>query len=370
MHPPVHDPQGEIDEKEQNRDPEHVGQDDIHTHMPAHDGDAVGETVRRGDHLTREEEEHDGFQVQAQAVDDLRQNLLGDHAIRDIEVVGAVAPGASIAVYFTPNTNQGFVDAVSTAIHDTTHHPSVISISWGGPESTWSQTAINSMDSTCQSAAALGITITVAAGDNGSTDGETGNNVDFPASSPHVLGCGGTALNASNGVRQSEVVWNDQASGGGATGGGVSAVFPLPSWQENAAVPAPLATTHKHKKSSANTGGRGVPDVAGDASPDTGYQIIVDGEQEVVGGTSAVAPLWAGLIAVLNQQLGKNLGFLNPQLYPLGEAPFFDITSGNNGAFSAGTGWDPCTGLGSPNGKLLLNALGGSSTKAKVYRPT
>ena len=149
------------------------------------------------------------------------------------------------------------------------------------------------------------------------------------------------------------MVWNDQASGGGASGGGVSAVFSLPSWQENAGVPA-----------SGGTGGRGVPDVAGDASPETGYQILVDDQQEIVGGTSAVAPLWAGLIAVLNQRLGTNLGFLNPRLYQLGEAPFFDITSGNNGAFSAGPGWDPCTGLGSPNGDLLLNALSDSANPA------
>ena len=269
----------------------------------------------------------------------------------DIEVAGAVAPGAKIVVYFTTNTDQGFQDAISTAIHDSSNDPSVISISWGGPESSWSQTAINSMDTTCQSAAALGISITVACGDNGSSDGATGDNVDFPASSPHVLACGGTALTASNGARQSEVVWNDQAAGGGATGGGVSNVFALPTWQANAGVPAP----------SASKGGRGVPDVAGDAAPSTGYQTLVDGQQEVVGGTSAVAPLWAGLIALLNQQLGAKVGFLNPKIYPLaqasGQSAFFDITSGNNGDFSAGPGWDACTGLGSPNGQGLLSAL-------------
>jgi kumamolisin len=263
----------------------------------------------------------------------------------DIEVAGSVAPGAKIVVYFTTNTDQGFQDAISAAIHDATNNPGVISISWGGPESTWSQTAIASMDSTCQSAAALGITIAVASGDNGSSDGGSGNNVDFPASSPHVLGCGGTALTAGNGQRRSEVVWNDQASGGGATGGGVSTIFPLPAWQANAGVPK------------SGKGGRGVPDVAGDASPETGYQILVDGQQEVVGGTSAVAPLWAGLTALLNQQLGRKAGFLNPQLYSLGDVPFFDITTGNNGAFSAGTGWDPCTGLGSPDGQRLLASL-------------
>ena len=265
----------------------------------------------------------------------------------DIEVAGAVAPGAKIVVYFTTNTDQGFQDAISTAIHDSTNNPSVISISWGGPESSWSQTAINSMDSTCQSAAALGVTITVACGDNGSSDGASGDNVDFPASSPHVLACGGTNLQASNGRRQSETVWNDQGSGGGATGGGVSAVFALPSWQANAKVP----------KAPGATGGRGVPDVAGDAAPSTGYQILVDGQQQVVGGTSAVAPLWAGLVAILNQQLGRKVGFINPQLYTLGEAPFFDITSGNNGDFTAGPGWDACTGLGAPNGQQLLSTL-------------
>jgi kumamolisin len=195
-----------------------------------------------------------------------------------------------------------------------------------------------------------------------------------------VLGCGGTALTASNGKRQSEVVWNDQTSGGGATGGGVSAVFPLPTWQAGASVPPLGATKKKHKKSSvavppaakkaAGTGGRGVPDVAGDASPVTGYQILVDSQQEIVGGTSAVAPLWACLIELLNQQLGRKGGFLNPQLYPLGETPFFDVTSGNNGAFSAHTGWDACTGLGSPNGRLLLTSLqGGITSTRRLAKP-
>jgi kumamolisin len=289
----------------------------------------------------------------------------------DIEVAGGVAPGANIVVYFTTNTDQGFQDAISTAIHDTTNNPSVISISWGGPESSWSQTAINSMDTTCQSAAALGVTITVASGDNGSSDGGTGDNVDFPASSPNVLACGGTALTASNGKRQGEVVWNDQSGGGGATGGGFSTVFPVPSYQTGVITSAKKPTHKKHKAAADGTSsnpaakaasGRGVPDVAGDASPETGFQVLVDGQQEVVGGTSAVAPLWAGLVALLNQQLGRKVGFLNPQLYPLKEAPFFDVTSGNNGDFSAATGWDPCTGLGAPNGQALLAALQKSST--------
>jgi len=279
----------------------------------------------------------------------------------DIEVSAAVAPGAKIVVYFAPNTDQGFIDAIGSAVHDTTNNPSVISISWGGPESSWTTQALNALDAACQSAAALGITITVAAGDNGSTDGGTGNNVDFPASSPHVLACGGTKLDGSGGTITSEVVWNEQASNEGATGGGVSNVFPLPAFQANANVPAP----------SGSTGGRGVPDVCGDADPTTGYQVRVDGQSLVIGGTSAVAPLWAGLIALNNQANGKSAGFIQPQIYAAGAASAFnDIVSGNNGAFSAGPGWDACTGLGSPIGSKLITLLGASTaTKKKPKKP-
>jgi kumamolisin len=274
----------------------------------------------------------------------------------DIEVSGSVAPGAKIVVYFAPNTDQGFIGAVSSAVHDTTNNPSVISISWGGPESSWTAQAMNALDAACQSAAALGITVTVAAGDNGSTDGGTGNNVDFPASSPHALACGGTELAGTGSTITSEVVWNEQASSEGATGGGVSNVFALPSWQANANVPA----------SSSSTGGRGVPDVSGDADPVTGYQVRVDGQSLVIGGTSAVAPLWAGLIALNNQQNGKSAGFIQPQIYAAKAASAFnDIVSGNNGAFSAGPGWDACTGLGSPIGAKLIALLGGSTAAKK-----
>ena len=274
----------------------------------------------------------------------------------DIQVAGAIAPGARIAVYFSPNTDQGFIDTITTAVHDTTNKPSVLSISWGGPESGWSAASRTALDNACQSAAALGVTITVASGDNGSTDGGTGNNVDFPAASPHVLACGGTRLEGSSANIASEVVWNDQPSGG-ATGGGVSTVFALPSWQASAGVP----------KASAGAGGRGVPDVAGDASPSSGYGVLIDGQQEVVGGTSAVAPLWAALIALVNQQrsaAGQGpAGFVNPQLYA-SPSSLRDITSGSNGSFQAGTGWDACTGLGSPKGAAVLAALGAGGAAA------
>jgi kumamolisin len=199
------------------------------------------------------------------------------------------------------------------------------------------------------------VTITVACGDDGSTDGGTGNNVDFPASSPHVLACGGTTLRGSGTTISSEVVWNELASGEGATGGGVSNLFPLPTWQASSKVPAPTTPG----------GGRGVPDVAGDADPATGYEVRVDGETMVIGGTSAVAPLWAGLIALANQKNGVAAGFANPTLYGVGAAKAFrDITQGNNGAFAAGPGWDACSGQGSPVGSAVIQLLGAASGKA------
>jgi kumamolisin len=271
----------------------------------------------------------------------------------DIEVVGAVAPGATIVVYFTPNTDAGFIDAVSQAVHDSARAPSAVSISWGGPEDSWTQQAREQMEQVLTEAAALGVTVTVAAGDNGSTDGvqDGHQHVDFPACAPHALACGGTSLSAQGARIAEETVWND-GPGQGATGGGVSIEFALPDYQASAQVPANVDT---------HASGRGVPDVAGNADPQTGYEIRIDGSMQTIGGTSAVAPLWAGLITLLNQSLGKPVGFLQPQLYGLPSGALNDITTGNNGAYTAGPGWDACTGLGSPNGGALLQALGGGS---------
>ena len=279
----------------------------------------------------------------------------------DIEVAGAVAPGAQIAMYFTPNTDQGFLDALTTAVHDTTLKPSVVSISWGGPESSWTQQALNAFNSACEDASTIGVTILAASGDDGSSDGITSGTptVDFPASSPFVLGCGGTKLAISGGAISSEQAWNELSAGEGATGGGVSEFFALPTFQQSASIP----------KAPNGFVGRGVPDVAGDADPESGYNVLVDGEQTVIGGTSAVAPLWAGLLARINQSLGTSVGYLNPTLYAASvESTLHDITKGNNGSYSAGPGWDPCTGLGSPNGAALLAALAAQNTKiaAKV----
>jgi kumamolisin len=276
----------------------------------------------------------------------------------DIEVAGAVAPSAKIAMYFTPNTDQGFLDALTTAVHDTKLQPAVVSISWGGPESSWTQQALNAFNSACEDASTIGVTILVASGDDGSSDGVSSGTptVDFPASSPFVLACGGTKLTLSGTTISSEQVWNELSSGEGATGGGVSEVFALPSYQLSANVP----------KAPNGFVGRGVPDVAGDADPESGYNVLVDGQQTVIGGTSAVAPLWAGLLARINQSLGKNVGYLNPLLYTGNvESTLHDITSGSNGAYSAGPGWDACTGLGTPDGAALLAALGSAAAATK-----
>jgi len=289
-------------------------------------------------------------------------NSADGEVLLDIEVVGAIASGARIAVYFAPNTDQGFLDAISTAIHDAVRKPSVVSISWGGPESSWTPQALTTYDQAFQDAAALGVTVCCASGDSGSSDGVTDGHahVDFPASSPHVLACGGTRVESSAGALTAEVVWNGGLNGG-ATGGGVSDVFGLPDYQASAKVPVSANPTHAK--------GRGVPDVAGDADPATGYQVRVDGHDVVYGGTSAVAPLWAALIAMINQARGGPLGYLNPTLYGAAAHACRDITSGTNGAYRAGAGWDPCTGLGSPNGAALLKAIGKPST-ASTKRPS
>jgi len=271
----------------------------------------------------------------------------------DIEAAGAVAPGANIVVYFAPNSSQGFLDAITTAVHDTANRPSVISISWGSAEQRWTHSALLALEAAFADAGLLGVTVCAAAGDGGSADGilDGSAHVDFPASSPHVLGCGGTKLEASNGLISSEVAWN-------ATGGGVSKIFALPNYQSAVGV-----TSGNH---------RGVPDVAGNADPDTGYLVRIDGARFIIGGTSAVAPLWAGLVALMNENLGESVGFLHPYLYKQpAAATFRDITQGGNdvsglGVFTAGPGWDPCTGWGTPDGRRLLAAVSGELTRQGI----
>ena len=269
----------------------------------------------------------------------------------DIEVAGAVAHGASIKSYFAPNTDTGFVDAVKQAVKDKV---TVISISWGQPESSWSKQGIIALNSALNTAALQGITVLCAAGDSGASDGlhDGKPHVDFPSSSPWVLAVGGTKLKASAGNATTEIVWNDGSSG---TGGGVSELFPLPDWQSGVSVPI--------RKDGQK--GRGVPDVAANASPESGYFVVLHGESTIIGGTSAATPFWAGVIALINQGLGRNLGYVNPTLYKAigATAAFRRITQGNNGipnvieGYSAGPGWSPVAGWGSPSGGRLLEAF-------------
>jgi len=270
----------------------------------------------------------------------------------DIQVAGGAAPGARIAVYFAPNSDAGFVDAITSAVHDTTNQPSVVSISWGSAESNWTQQAIQTMNSAMQDASTLNVSVFCASGDNLATDGVNDGkaHVDFPASSPWAIGCGGTAISVSGSSITGESVWNDGDSGGG---GGISDLFPVPTFQENANLPPSVNDGQTR---------RGVPDVAGDAAPGTGYQVVVNGQTEVVGGTSAVAPLWAGLTALINEGASQPVGFFLPFLYA-NSTLMRQITQGNNNptgsdlGYSAGPGWNACTGLGVPNGESLFVAL-------------
>lgn len=276
----------------------------------------------------------------------------------DIEVAGGVAPGAKIVVYFAPNTDQGFLDAITTAIHDAKNKPSVISISWGAAEINWTPQALTSFNQAFQSAAALGVTVCAAAGDTGSDDGvgDKKAHVDFPSSSPFVLACGGTKLTASGTSITAETVWHE--SNTSATGGGISDAFDLPDYQKTSKVPPSVNNKTRI--------GRGVPDVAAVADPATGYVVRVDGSNMVIGGTSAVAPLMAGLIALINQQKGKSVGFIHPVIYA-NPTVFRDITQGDNitvaggKGYSATKGWDACTGLGVADDTKLSAVLGSKS---------
>ena len=219
----------------------------------------------------------------------------------DIQMAGSLAPGAKLVMYFTDFTRQGWVNAISQAVNDTTNNPSVLSISYGNPEDAselFPGDMVEVVSAALETAKAKGITVCVASGDNGSTDGVTDGNqhVDFPASSPWVLGCGGTSLKSSKRPENERDCLESgrvRRRGWGASGGGVSTVFGPPdsAYQTGVGVPSP----------SGGTGGRGVPDVSGLADPNTGVQVVdVRGnfdKQNTAGGTSATAPLWAALIA-------------------------------------------------------------------------
>jgi kumamolisin len=322
----------------------------------------------------------------------------------DIEIVVSVAQKANVVVYFAPITEQGWVDAITQIVADTTNDPGVLSISWGWAELEvdadlqqpgpwpfeWTQQAFNLMTQAFQSAAAINMTVLAASGDDGSDCSEQDGNahVMYPASDPWVMACGGTIINQLTPL--SEGTWNDnQGGGGGATGGGISYLAGPVTWQVNANVPVSV-NSDQHQ-------GRGLPDVAGNASPNSGYDLWLYGSPlsqlvvtsgpgagspfGVVGGTSAVAPLYAALIALINASLNKRIGYLNPTLYGFGSSGVFrDINDGVSNAvswtnadgsvggpslgYTSGPGWDACTGWGSINGNALLNALAAQSNQS------
>jgi kumamolisin len=305
--------------------------------------------------------------VVAIAVDGGRNDPTGDpnsadgEVMLDIEVAGAVVPKAKFAIYFAPNDDQGFQSAIRTALHDEQRKPSVISISWGAPEDTLSQASRDAYHELFVQAAALGVTICAASGDHGTADESAQDwdqkiHVDHPAADDLVLGCGGTQIDDQG----NDVAWNDgtpfdvtiPGGGGWAGGGGISETFAVPAYQQNANLPKSIAIGQP---------GRGVPDIAMSA---VNYFLRVDTSEGASGGTSAVAPLMAALVAKLNQAKQKNVGFLNPFLYTnVANGVVQDVTSGTNAiknttkGYKAGLGWDDCTGLGTPDGTAILNNL-------------
>jgi kumamolisin len=266
----------------------------------------------------------------------------------DVYIIAALVPSARIVIYYAENTSQGFLNGLARAIYSDDLRASIISISWGMYEESWTGQAMCAIDQLLADAKDLDITVCCASGDMGSSDGAPDGllHVDFPASSPHVLSCGGTMLtpNPANQAELDEIVWSEPGVVFFGSGGGESAVFGKPDWQQGRPV---LAAFKK----------RGVPDVAGFADSRNGFLIPVSGRDVIVGGTSAVAPLWAGLIARINENLKCQIGYLNPRLYDVGEKAFRDITKGDNDGWRAGAGWDACTGRGSPRGNVLLLAL-------------
>lgn len=265
----------------------------------------------------------------------------------DVQVAGGLAPGASLVVYFTTNSEKGIADALSKAISDPIYKPSIISMSFGDTETNWNETLRLSIDSQLLDAAQNhGISVFVPSGDYLATNGErSGTHVQFPASSCGAIGCGGTKIATDGNKITSEVVWNQGFTG---TGGGISSIYTnIPSFQKDANLPLSV---------DGGSAGRGVPDVAAHASP--GYSIFVNGKTVIRGGTSAAVPLWAALTALINQAVGRQIGFFLNEIY-LNPTLLQVVTSGNNiptGStigYSATKGWSACTGLGVPDGAKL-----------------
>ncbi len=268
----------------------------------------------------------------------------------DSQVIGVVASKAEQNLIFTENSDKGFIDAITRATFpEPGDKPSsAISISWGAPEELWSKQGMEGMSTALKKAALKGLSVFAASGDDGAIDNSRSGSfqVDFPASEPTVTGTGGTRLNLKDGAVESEVAWNNGSNSSG--GGGVSQQFSIPEYQKGVNIPA--------NANRSGGAGRGVPDVAGNADPVTGYRIRVPGGDSVTGGTSAVAPLYAALTMRLNESLGKPIGSLNPWLYK-NTGIFNDIVQGHNNGYKTAPGWDAVTGWGSIDGTKMLETL-------------
>ena len=300
---------------------------------------------------------------------DARDGAEGE-VMLDIEVAAGVCPNAKVAVYFAHFSEKGWVTALDAAVHDQKNDPGVISVSWGYAEGnlTWTKQAITQINETLKEAAALGVTVCIAAGDDGSSDaiGDGYAHVDFPASSPYVLAVGGTTIPAK-GSTKPDVTWKEgdglRADNGGSTGGGVSAFFQRPAWQKGIEI------------KSVNPGrilGRCIPDLAANADWNASpYLLVVDGKAGPNGGTSAATPLLASLLTLINAKrpANKRVGYVTPGLYlktdggnTIGAAGCTDVSSGDNttdriGGYSAAIGYDAVSGWGTPDGQKLAQLL-------------
>jgi kumamolisin len=268
----------------------------------------------------------------------------------DLQVLAALLPGARIVVYFTGNTAEALADAISQAVRDDVNRPQVLSISWGSPESFWTAPRREVVSAALCDAARVGVSVVTAAGDQLATCGLNDGNahVWFPASSPYVLSCGGTAVTLTDQAIASETVWNEGPIG---SGGGISELYPVPDFQLATAIPLSFNDGHA---------GRGVPDVAALAAGSPGYRIVVGAAEMAKNGTSAATPLWAALLTMANAARGTPLGLVCPQLYRTPQL-MRAITSGDNRqgniGYAAGPGWNACTGLGVPRGAEIIAGL-------------
>lgn len=295
----------------------------------------------------------------------------------DVELYHALAPDAQIVVLAVPVCEpEGLVGLPQTRQalqYALAHHlGNIVAVSGGTSEKTLlSQAARDELrlwDTVLQtSTTQQGVTYLISSGDNGATDfadvqattlASTPTS-SFPADSPWVTSVGGTTL-TFQGATPLETTWNSGA-GGGATGGGFSALYAQPSYQSSLSA-ALQQQAH---------GQRGLPDVAAVADPATGVNVVLNGQwHEHLGGTSIAAPIWAGIIAIADQAAGKPLGFLNPALYRIGQSAraaqdFHDVTVGNNSVagsvpvqgYQAAQGWDPVTGWGTPDVANLIPDL-------------